>query len=59
MIKAFFLPTDCKLCYWGRMAIAGATGVELGTGLGRVAEIPLVTIAVLAVAAKWLVTKYS
>lgn len=59
MIKGFFLPTDCKLCYWGRMALVGAACVELGVHFERFAEIPLVAVAVLMVAAKWLVTKYS
>lgn len=59
MIKAFFLPTECKLCYWGRMALTSAVGVEAGVHFGRIAEAPVLLVAGLAVAAKWLVTKYS
>lgn len=59
MFKQLFLPTDCKLCYWGRLSLVGAAGVELGVGLGRAAEIPLIVLAVIMVAVKWLVTKYS
>lgn len=58
MFKQFLLPTECKLCYWGRLALIGAAGVELGVGVGRWAEVPLLIVAVLMVGLKWLVTRY-
>lgn len=59
MFKDFFLPTDCKLCYWGRLALFTAAGVELGIGVGRWAEVPLVAIVLAMMGLKWLVTRYS
>lgn len=59
MFKQMFLPTDCKLCYWGRLALFTAAGVELGIGLGRWIEIPLVAIVVVMAGLKWLVARHS
>lgn len=59
-IKAFFLPTECKLCYWGRMAIAVAIGVGVGVFTQSYWSLVLpCLVATLAVTAKWLVTKYN
>ena len=60
MFKQFFLPVDCKLCYWGRLALMAAAGSALGTATASYwAAAPFVVIAGLAAGAKWLVTNHS
>ena len=60
MIKAFFLPTDCKLCYWGRMALLAGAAIVVGTYAGSYWLVaPFAVIAAMSVAAKWLVKNYS
>lgn len=59
MIKAFLQPTDCKLCYWGRMGLLGALCVGVGKELDSYwAALPFGIVAVLATGAKWLVNRY-
>ena len=60
MIKEFFLPTGCKLCYWGRMSLFAA----FGAGCGAVttsywAIVPFVLVAGLMATLKWMVTRFS
>lgn len=60
MIKAFFLPTDCSICYWGRMALVAAIGIAAGTYADSyIVVAPFVLIAATAVGAKWLVKNFS
>jgi hypothetical protein len=58
MFKGLLLPTDCKLCYWGRLALFSALGVGLGVGLGKWAAAPLLVVVAVMVGLKWLVIRY-
>ena len=54
-ISDLFLPTDCKLCYWGRLAAAAGFGVLLGSLTPWIAAI-FFTITFVMAGLKWIVT---
>ena len=58
-MKKFFAPTDCVLCYVGRMAIFCAVGVALGEYVGIWSAAPLVLVALIMTGLKWIVTRYT
>lgn len=54
MIRAFFLPTDCPLCLWGRYGLLLATGAVVGSQLGAWSAVPPLAVAGALAALKWL-----
>lgn len=59
MFKRLLLPTDCKLCYWGRLALAASTGCVFGVEWQSYwAVAPFAVVVGIMGALKWLIVQY-
>jgi len=56
MIRAFFAPTDCPLCLWGRYGLILAAGAALGAYVGIWAALPPLIVSGALAGLKWLAT---